>query len=502
MFFKSLYIKINLTILFVFIAVLAYFTFNMQKSLEQDAMNFTKSQAKYITEMLKRNIAIDMLGFCERGVQKVVERTAEIQGVEIIRVFDAVNLIKYSNKPKEIGLSLKSLDKQADDIANMGGEERHAPYEGEGKEFTSFCIIEDIENSQRCQSCHGAADEVIATINVCMSMEIAEKELAKNQRLSINNAIVSIILVTIVLSVLLALFVNKPIKKLVKTMTAAEKGNLNVRVDINTSDELGLLGDKFNTMLMKLEKANKDIEKYHQEQLLRVDRLATVGEMAAGIAHEIKNPLAGLAGATQILAKDFPENDHRKEITEEMLKLINRLDKIIKDLLTFSRKTTPHLVVSSINEAVEKVLFFVSPQAKKRNINIDKKFDEDVSRVLMDPEHIQQVFLNMVLNAIQSMKDGGRLEISTSMETIKEGSEDILEPGIYAVTSFKDNGAGIPPDILSTIFKPFFTTKNQGTGLGLSISQKIIEEHKGKILVASKEGEGTTFKVYLPKRYQ
>ncbi len=502
MFIKSLYIKINLTILIVFIIVLSFFTVLMQKRLEEDASDFTKSQAKYLAMTLKRNIEIDMLGYCERGVQNVVEQSLRIPGVEVARIFDPDGIIKYSAMPKEIGKSLDMLDTQASEISNKGTDERSAPYANDmiDTEFRSFCLIEDIYNQKRCHECHGSEKTVIASINLCISMKIAEENISRNQQFGFYTAVVTLAVFTVVLSILLALLVRKPIKKLIKTMTNAERGDLSARVDIKTKDELGVLGGHFNSMLMKLEKANKDIEKYHQEQLVRVGRLATVGEMAAGIAHEIKNPLAGLAGATQILSKEFPDNDKKKVITEEMLKLINRLDKIIKDLLTFSRKAKPELVVSSVNNEIEKVLFFVDPQATQANINICKNLNEEVPRVLMDPEQVQQVFLNIALNSIHAMPEGGTLTIDTSSHKISDES-DVLDPGIYVVTSFKDTGLGIPEDILQRIFKPFFTTKEKGTGLGLSISQKIIEEHKGKILVESEEGVGTEFKVYLPKRY-
>jgi len=501
MFFKSLYIKINLTILSVFIVVLFLFNAAVQNKLHEDATEFTKNQAQFFTEMLKRNIRIDMLGYCERTVQRIVDEMGTIHGVETLRIFDANGIIKYSVNPQEAGKRLDELDLEIADVAKKKGDERFAPFEETDKPYRSFCIIEDILADSACAECHVYSDDnVIASINLCMTMEIAENQIAKNQRISYELIIITIIILTLVLSLLLAFLVNRPIRKIVKTMNDAEKGNLNVRVHLNTKDELGILGHQFNTMLSKLGKADKDIKKLHQEQLLRVGRLATVGEMAAGIAHEIKNPLAGLAGATQILQKEYPDNDPRNEITNEMLKLISRLDKIIKDLLSFSRDTKPELIVSNLNEEIDKLLFFLEKQAKNSQVVINKELDNNIPRILIDPERIQQVFLNIAINAIQAMPNGGTLNFSTSMEVIEEDT-DMLDPGVYVVTSFKDSGEGMPESLLQTIFKPFFTTKTQGTGLGLSISQKIIEEHKGKIVIESKEGIGTIFKVYLPKRY-
>jgi signal transduction histidine kinase len=498
MFFKSLYIKINLTILVVFITALLFFNARIHNWLKEDSTGFTKKQARYLTEILIHNIRADMLGFCERRVQKIVDEFGTVPSVETIRIFDVNGIIKYSLNHKEVGLEVDALDSHIAGVAKS--HERFAPYEVTDKQYRSFCIIEDINNEERCYECHGSTNDVIASIILCMTMEASEAHFAKNQEINFRFTLFAILIVTIVLSLLLAFLVNKPIKKLLKTMTKAEEGNLDVRVDLSSKDELGILGNQFNSMLMKLEKADKEIKKHHQEQMLRIGRLANVGEMAAGIAHEIKNPLAGLAGAAQILEKEYAPGDPKKEITEEMLKLINRLDKIIKDLLTFSRDTTPDLSVSNVNEEIDKVFFFVDKQAKAANITVNKNLDDDIPRILIDPERIQQVFLNIVLNALHAMPNGGTLRVSSKMEII-EDETDMLDPGIYVVISFKDSGEGIPEDILQTIFKPFFTTKTQGTGLGLSISQKIVEEHKGKIIIESKEGIGSIFKVYLPKRY-
>lgn len=501
MFFKSLFIKINLTILSVFIIVLFLFNAVIQNRLKDDVTEFTKRQALYLTEILKRNIRIDMLGYCGKTVQKIVDQMGSIPGVKTLRIFDNSGIIKYSIDFREVGKTLDEIDIETANVAKKDGDERFAPFEEKNKLYRSFCVIEDIIAEDACSECHTYdEDKVIASINLCMTMEHAENQIKRNQDLSYELISIIIVIVTLVLSLLLAFLVRKPIKKILNTMNKAADGDLDVRVHLKTKDELGMLADQFNSMLAKLAAANKDIEKFHQEQLLRVGRLASVGEMAAGIAHEIKNPLAGLAGAAQILEKEYKEDDSRKEIIREMLKLIKRLDKIIKDLLSFSRETKLEFIVCNLNEEIDKVLFFVKTLAGKANVVISNDLDTAMPRILMDPERIQQVFLNIALNAIQAMTRGGTLNISTATEEIVDET-DVLDTGTYVVITFKDSGEGIPKKILQTIFKPFFTTKTQGTGLGLSISQKIIEEHRGKILIESKEGIGTKFKVYLPKRY-
>jgi signal transduction histidine kinase len=253
-------------------------------------------------------------------------------------------------------------------------------------------------------------------------------------------------------------------------------------------------------MLMQLDESEQELKRFHAEQLKRADRLATIGELAAGIAHEIKNPLAGIAGATQILAKEFTGDDPRRQVTQEILKLIERLDTTIKDLLEFARPSPPESVLTNLSDLMSRTLFLVErmPEKKDQGVEIVVDIDREMPLVPVDPDQIRQVFLNMAVNAVQAMRDGGTLTV-----TMRSGADEELgevQPAdSYIVISFEDTGSGMDEAQQRSIFTPFYTTKTQGTGLGLPITMRIIEQHGGRITVQSAPGRGTVFRIYLRK---
>jgi signal transduction histidine kinase len=243
-------------------------------------------------------------------------------------------------------------------------------------------------------------------------------------------------------------------------------------------------------MVDRLDKAKKELEQLHFQQMERADRLASVGEMAAGIAHEIKNPLTGIAAAVTIIKDDFASTDARTEILNEVLEQVKRLDKTVNDLLFFGKPTQPEPTYTDINSTLKKTLMFASQHRGGKNIEKRLELQEDLSPVYVDQKQIQQVFLNLILNAIQAMHDNGLLTVGTSMVE-KDGMP-------WVRITIADTGPGMPAQILEKIFTPFFTTKAQGTGLGLAICHKLISQHGGDISVTSEDGKGTVFTVDLP----
>jgi hypothetical protein len=222
----------------------------------------------------------------------------------------------------------------------------------------------------------------------------------------------------------------------------------------------------------------------------RADRLASIGEMATGIAHEIKNPLAGIGGAIAVLADDFDPADERREIIGEVLEQIARLDKTATDLLYFGKPGTPEFAYADINALVKKTLFFIAQHPEAKNIHRVKELTRDLPAVWVDEKQIQQVLFNVTINAIQSMKDGGTLSVFT---------DALFRDGVELVrVLIADSGGGIAEEELENIFIPFHTTKTQGTGLGLPICRRLLEQHGGAIRVESRLGEGTTFTIELP----
>jgi PAS domain S-box-containing protein len=234
------------------------------------------------------------------------------------------------------------------------------------------------------------------------------------------------------------------------------------------------------------EKALKKLKRV-QSQLIQSERLAALGKLSAGIAHEINNPLSIISGYTQMLLMDkISDSPELKEALETIKRQVDRASSITDQLLQFSKKIKPEFKKSDVNDVVKNTLNFLRQQLVQDNIKIVQQLSSNPTIIHADPSQLQQVFLNLIANASHAMPDGGTLTINTM---IKDANLEII---------FTDTGCGIPEEYLNKLFEPFFTTKENGTGLGLSIAYGIIKAHKGNIKVKSEEGKGTTFTIILP----
>ena len=222
------------------------------------------------------------------------------------------------------------------------------------------------------------------------------------------------------------------------------------------------------------------------DQLIRADRLAAMGELTAGVAHEVRNPLGVIRASVQLLEDAQCDQTRIAEAADVIKQEIDRLDRVIKALLDFGRPSKPAFVLTDVGEVLSDVMLFTKRFASQSDVKITSTIEPDVPRVNADPDQLKQVFLNLVTNAVQVMEDAGG-EIALK----------VRDDGDYVFVSVADNGPGIPPSGLGRIFDPFFSTRSEGTGLGLTIVHRIIDEHDGHIEVGSGP-EGTTFTVSLP----
>ncbi|NOQ46066.1 MAG: PAS domain S-box protein, partial [Desulfobulbaceae bacterium] len=244
-----------------------------------------------------------------------------------------------------------------------------------------------------------------------------------------------------------------------------------------------------------------------EQDLARVDKLASLGELAAGVAHEIKNPLAGIAGVMQIMIRNHDKDDPHFFIFHEVLDQVKRLDSFVNDLLQFGRPGQTKFTNVNLKEIIKKTLFLITAQLEEKNITVHEEITGKPLSIRGDAGQLQQVLLNILINAVDAMNKGGNLTIKSHWEDSPNvvtnlrkkcvNHSDCLKSGKIKI-SIADNGKGIDPDSLESIFNPFHTTKGNGTGLGLSISHRIIEQHGGSITVKSKPGLGSTFTIHLP----
>ena len=234
--------------------------------------------------------------------------------------------------------------------------------------------------------------------------------------------------------------------------------------------------------------------------MYRADRLAMLGQLAAGAAHEIRNPLTSIRSTIQYLLKDL-QNSGKRSLVTDVIGEVDRINEIIEGLLSFSKPSKPQTEQVNLEQLLEQTVNLVATTARKKNIDISSDFKASEKTLKADPSQLKQVFLNIVMNAIQAMQDGGNLHISVDIKK-STGTISDSKDSFYIV--FSDSGEGISAENLEHIFDPFFTTKNEGTGLGLSISYGIIQQHYGDIEIESREQQenskehGTRVSIMLP----
>jgi signal transduction histidine kinase len=319
------------------------------------------------------------------------------------------------------------------------------------------------------------------------------------------------IIITALTGIFFARSIEKPIKELTLGTEAVARGELGYRIALSSSDEIGKLATAFNQMTRDLRDS--------QERLILSEKLASLGTMAAGMAHEIKNPLVSLRTFTQLLQQKWDDKEFREKFSSIIPHEIERINRIAESLLKFGRPMKPELTRVDINSLVEEVLLLFESESKKNNVRVTKKFAH-LPEIAGDSGQLSQAFVNLIKNAIESMQDkGGELTVKTDVgEVIKLGkinarqgvkkgeemvwgeAEELAKPTPVIFVEITDSGEGISEENMKSLFDPFFTTKMTGTGMGLPITLRIIEEHQGSIKVRSKPGAGTTFIVTLPQK--
>jgi signal transduction histidine kinase len=281
--------------------------------------------------------------------------------------------------------------------------------------------------------------------------------------------------------------IQRPLIELQEQIAKLGDGDLKVSVSFaKREDEIGDLGRNFNRMVTQLRENREEIDRLHRTQMSRAEHLATLGELATGLAHEIRNPLAGIAGVIEIAARDLPSTSPAREVIQDIRQEISQINHIIGDLLQTARPHPPEIRRSDLNVTIEHSVMLARQQALSKPIEIIWKNNPDLPQVEHDSDQIHQVLLNLLLNAIQAIQGIGRIVVEAQ-----------AQEGVAAV-SVSDTGKGIPMQELPNIFRPFYTTKGNGTGLGLSLARRITEEHHGRIEVTSTVGKGTRFTVLLP----
>lgn len=498
--FNSLKLKITVTAFLIVSIIMTFSTLRDIRETEKKLLNVQKEKAVMLSERISHGIVVLMLKNRWQDLQTFMESlTKDSKELKGIRIFQPENgIVLASSDPKDIGGEVHN-----EYMAMFKGQKFQSSFlmEREGEHFASKLAV--IRNQPICYRCHGSEKATLGVLGIDISLSKVNESVQKFKKDHVIDALIGLLLIGVGLILTVGFLIDRPIKRMIRVIRRIEDGDLSARMSDDKKDEFGLVAKSFNSMLESVETAKKEVEQYHVAQMQQAAKLASLGEIISGIAHEIKNPLAGISCAVQVFHSEMREDDSRKAVTTEILNHIKRLDRTVKDLLHYARPKPPRFMPLKIHSILDKVIFFVYPEAKKQNVTIETDIKDDIPDVMMDPDQMQQVFLNLMINAVQAMPEGGKLKIATQ-EAEKDSCEDkkevkdMLTEGRAVIISFEDSGNGIAPDHLESIFDPFFTKKSKGTGLGLSISQRIVQEHGGEFTVESEVGKGSIFKIYLP----
>lgn len=295
------------------------------------------------------------------------------------------------------------------------------------------------------------------------------------------------ILLCFVLLLVLLVLIERPLEELMDTIARVRRGDLTARVSFaKREDDVGQLGRQFNEMIERLDQNGQEIEELHRREMARAEHLATIGELAAGLAHEIRNPLAGIAGVVDIMGRELPPNSPSRGVINDVHREILRIQAILNDLLSYARPRPPDIHPANLNTTIEQAVLLARQQVLTKPVQILFEPVPTLPLVEHDPALIQQVILNLVLNGIQAISGPGQVRI------------DLQADRVSVEVQVSDTGRGISPEALPRIFKPFFTTRSEGTGLGLSLASGIVQAHGGRIEVSSTPGKGSHFRIWLP----
>jgi two-component system, NtrC family, sensor kinase len=510
-----------LTAMVAIFALLGYLNIQLHRKHLEAA---TLSAAERVSDLIKRSTNYEMLHNNREGLYHVMKTIAEEPGVAKVRIFDREGRITYSTDAAEVNHVVDKSEEacfhchaQSQPLAHLNRPDRFRIYRNPSGGRV-LGVINPIENQASCSNadCHAhpAEQRILGVLDTDMSLAKADMQLAESTRRMIIYTVFALVMIAAFSWIFVWRVVGVPIKTLEAGTERLSLGELGYQIDVHSRDEVGDLARSFNTMSLQLRDANgqvvawtktledrvarksQELQRAH-DHALRFEKMASIGKMAAVVAHEINNPLSGILTYAKLLRKWVERgeaaNEKRAE-TAQCLELIaaesRRCGDLVKNLLTFSRTSAVNIQPSDVNAVIERALRLVQHQLELANIHLQLELAAHLPFALCDAPQIEQVILALVQNAIDAMPKGGNLWLVTRMSTAE--SEIEIE--------IRDDGMGIPQEILPQIFEPFLTTKESGhgVGLGLAISRSIIEQHNGKIEVQSEVGKGTRFNLALP----
>jgi two-component system, NtrC family, sensor kinase len=481
--------------------------------------------ADRISDTIRRSIRYSMLRNQREDVFHIINTIGHENGISRIRIFNKEGQISFSTDDQEVGQFVDKKGEacyachaQAQPLARLDRPDRMRIYTArDGTRVLG--LIRPIENEADCSNAachaHSADKQVLGVLDTNLSLAAMDVAVAQHQRRAVAFTAAALLVVSLFTAWLIWLTVHKPVRKLTKATRAVAQGNLDYVLPEKGQDEIGSLAISFNLMTQELKKAQAENRKWTEtledrvrqktgelerayRSLTQSEKMASLGKLAAVVAHEINNPLAGILTYSKLISRMADKgfgDDARLKDAKSYLHIIEgesrRCGSIVQNLLTFARQTPINPQKNDLNAIIERCLLLVRHQMDLQSIELEKNLAPQLPPLFCDSGQVQQALLVILMNAVEAMPQGGRLGIESAYDPARR-------LGRVAV---RDDGPGIPPEVLSHIFEPFFTTKEEGkgTGLGLAIALGIVQQHGGNIEVDSTPQKGTEFTVFLPE---
>ncbi len=522
-YFHSASARLLAPLLFTILVVFSVYALVSFRAISQEWNESVYSYARRFGELVKRATNQGMLVNRKEDVESVVQLVAHSPGVEAVNIYNKQGVIAFSHDPSKIG---QKVDLQAE--ACVVCHDQSSPFRAVNTEKRTrvfknnagrriFGVIEAIENEPRCSrsGCHAPVTEqsVLGIMDVQMSLEPLDQRLVGARRRSLWLTLAVMLVVSAGTIGFVHRIVRRPVMRLVEGTQRIAQGDLDTRIEVKSQDEIGRLAEAFNGMTRDLRKARQESRDWSQQleqkvvekteelgriqrQVLLMEKMASLGKLAATVAHELNNPLGGILNyaklVERVLREDAIDDASRREMQQYLAAIqqeSRRSGDIVRNLLLFARPSRARLAPVQLSQIVERSVLLVRHRMEMSSIACDFQPPAGDDQITCDADQIQQVVVALLVNAIEAMEEGGHLRIAIAPMS------DTVEVVVA------DTGVGIAADALGHVFEPFFSTKNKesGVGLGLAIVYGIVRGHHGTIDVTSHVGAGTTFTLRLPR---
>ncbi len=481
-------------------AIIGVFAYIILDSFQSHVLGDVERFAEQLSETVKSSTRYDMLLNRRESLHEIINTIGSQESIEKVRVYNKEGEIILSSDSSDVG---SMVDQRAEacyachaadqPLENVPVSSRtRLFFDGAGHRV--FGIINPVYNERSCWEAechaHSADQKVLGVLDITVPLTELDRDLNTSRARLLILALLVIAAVSLIIFWLAERIVLKPIGEVVTATHRVASGDLGYTVPVRRNDELGELATSFNGMTKKLSEA--------QRQLFQSDKLASVGRLAAGVAHEINNPLTGVLTYSSFLLSRLKDDKEISADLEVVVRETKRCREIVKGLLDFSRQSAPEKRPVDVNEAILHAAAIVQNQLSFAHVRFVLNLADGLPAAYADANQLEQVLVNLFVNAGDAMTEKGG-SISVESAAVRQSEPGHPDRG-YVQISIKDTGCGIPPDNLGKVFDPFFTTKGQkGNGLGLAIVWGIIEEHNGRISLASEVGKGTTFTILIPQ---